>query len=147
MFVRLIALGLLAPALAEGAVVESGDGLRLELVAMAEPIGQPWAGGPIPAEYAIRGFHSVTISEEGYEKTASLLGEVMGFKSAGSEQNRFRYRAGVGDGLASRVDLLCVPDARHGDLGAGVVHHVAFRIDDGIGVDGILQPGRSDAHG
>jgi hypothetical protein len=31
MFVRLIALGLLAPALAEGAVVESGDGLRLEL--------------------------------------------------------------------------------------------------------------------
>src|SRR5580698_6728128 len=28
------------------------------------------------------------------------------------------------------VDLLCVPDARRGDLGAGIVHHVAFRTAD-----------------
>jgi glyoxalase family protein len=28
------------------------------------------------------------------------------------------------------VDLLCVPDARHGGIGAGVVHHVAFRTPD-----------------
>ena len=28
------------------------------------------------------------------------------------------------------VDLLCVPDARHGAMGAGIVHHVAFRTPD-----------------
>src|SRR5690606_40986 len=32
--------------------------------------------------------------------------------------------------FASVVDLLCVPDARRGALGAGVVHHVAFRTPD-----------------
>jgi len=106
------------------------DGLRLEIVGSAEPKGQPWAAGPIPAEHAIRGFHSVTISEEGYENTAKLLTEVMGFKSIGSEQDRFRYRAGMGDGFASTVDLLCLPDAPHGGMGAGVVHHVAFRTKD-----------------
>ena len=28
------------------------------------------------------------------------------------------------------VDLLCVPDGRRGAMGAGVVHHVAFRAAD-----------------
>src|SRR4051794_28941680 len=53
----------------------------------------------------------------------------MGFRAAGSENNRFRYRASAG-GAASVVDLLCVPDARRGGNGAGVVHHVAFRTPD-----------------
>ena len=51
----------------------------------------------------------------------------MGFTIAGNEQNRFRYRARHIPPFANTVDLLCVPDARHGTLGAGVVHHVAFR--------------------
>jgi glyoxalase family protein len=109
------------------------DEMRLEIISsveVTEPKGQPWANGPIPVEQAIHGFHSVTISEEGYENTAKLMAEVMGFKSIGNEQNRFRYRAGSGDGFASTVDLLCVPDAHHGGMGAGVVHHVAFRTQD-----------------
>lgn len=105
------------------------DGLQLELVATEQPKGRPWAAGPIPVESAIHGFHGVTISTEGYENTAKLLTDTMGFKAAGNEQNRFRYRA-AGDGLASIVDLLCVPDGRRGSLGAGVVHHVAFRTPD-----------------
>ena len=103
------------------------DGMRLEIIGVPEAKGQAWAAGPIPVEQAIRGFHSITISEEGHEDTAKLLTDVMGFKSIGSEQNRFRYRGGAGDRFASIVDLLCVPDARRGELGAGVVHHVAFR--------------------
>jgi len=122
------------------------DGLVLEIVAVAGPEGTPWPGGSIPEEHAIRGFHSVTISEEGYESTAGLLTDVMGFVAAGNDGNRFRYRAGGaghagggasgagagqrGSGFASIVDLLCVPDARRGDMGAGVVHHVAFRTHD-----------------
>jgi catechol 2,3-dioxygenase-like lactoylglutathione lyase family enzyme len=105
------------------------DGMPLEIVGAAEPGGRPWATGPVPAENAIRGFHGVTISEEGYENTARLLTKTMGFTAAGSDRNRFRYRA-AGGGLASVVDLLCVPSAPHGSLGAGVVHHVAFRTPD-----------------
>jgi len=103
------------------------DGMHLELVAEKNPLGQAWDAGPIDKQYAIRGFHSVTIAEEGHENTAKLLTDVMGFKSIGKEQNRFRYLAGTGDGFAGIVDLLCVPDSRRGEMGAGAVHHVAFR--------------------
>ena len=58
-----------------------------------------------------------------------MLTDVMGFRTSGSEGHRFRYRASAG-GAASVVDLLCVPDARRGGTGAGVVHHVAFRTPD-----------------
>jgi len=106
------------------------DGMQLEIIGAADQKSQPWPAGPVPVESAIRGFHSATISEEGYENTASLLTDVMGFTLIGSEENRFRYRASVGDGFASTIDLVCVPDARHGSMGAGVVHHIAFRTKD-----------------
>src|SRR4051812_44033723 len=67
------------------------DGMRLEVVAAERPGGQAPKGGPVPPEHAVRGFHGVTLSEEGYEKTARLLTDVMGFHAAESEGNRFRY--------------------------------------------------------
>ena len=106
------------------------DGMELEIIATENPGGQPWSAGPVPSESAIRGFHSVTISEEGYERTARLLADVMGYRSDQSEGNRFRYCTENSDGLATRVDLICAPDARRGRMGAGVVHHVAFRTPD-----------------
>jgi len=119
------------------------DGLSLEIIAAietTEPKGQAWQAGPVPADKAIRGFHSVTISEEGYERTAKLLTEVMQFHSIGSEQNRFRYRAAAtDDGMTGIVDLVCVPDARHGTPGAGIVHHVAFRTPDDAQQNGWLE--------
>jgi glyoxalase family protein len=50
------------------------DGLQLELVSTsnANP-DRIWERGPVPAEHAVRGFHHVTLSENGYERTASLL--------------------------------------------------------------------------
>jgi glyoxalase family protein len=106
------------------------DGMGLEIVETADSKGAPWAAGPVAVEHAIRGFHGVTVSEEGYESTAKILVDLMGFRTAGSEGNRFRYQAGAGNGFASTVDLMCTPDARHGGLGAGIVHHVAFRTPD-----------------
>jgi glyoxalase family protein len=105
------------------------DAMQLELIGESNPSGQPWGNGPVPAAQAIRGFHGVTLMEEGYERTAKLLTGLMGFESGPSERNRFRYRS-VEKSLGSCVDLLCVPDAQHGAMGAGVVHHVAFRVSD-----------------
>src|SRR3954467_12890336 len=101
------------------------DGMKLEIVGGGQvPAGD--THGPVPKEHAIVGFHSATISEEGYESTARLLTDVMGFRPAGNEGNRFRYRAVEGE-RASVIDLLCVPDARRGSMGTGIVHHIAFR--------------------
>src|SRR4030095_1650246 len=57
------------------------DGLQLELVAGAS-LGPDnvWQHGPVPLEHAIHGFHSATLTEEGYEQTASLLTEHLGFR-------------------------------------------------------------------
>ena len=91
--------------------------------------GGAWPGGDIPAEAAICGFHSATLSEEGYEKTAALLQDVMGLRPVGREDNRFRYQAPGGE-PAAIVDVLCTPDGKSGRLGAGTVHHIAWRTPD-----------------
>jgi glyoxalase family protein len=50
------------------------DGMAIELVAHPRAQERPgWAGGLIPAEHAIRGIHSVTVLEKGYEETATHL--------------------------------------------------------------------------
>lgn len=106
------------------------DGLKLELVAQADAgPGEPWQGGPVPPEDAVRGIDAVTLSEQGYEATATLLGEILGFRQVAASGNRFRFAMGEG-GAGARLDILCVPDAAQGRIAAGTVHHVAFRVAD-----------------
>ena len=106
------------------------DGLQLELVATSVTDNRPpWAGTDVPVENAIRGFFGVTLSIGGYEATAKLLVGEMGFKETETLQNRFRFLGGD-RGPGAVVDLLCVPSGKHGSLGAGIVHHVAFRAAD-----------------
>jgi glyoxalase family protein len=77
----------------------------------------------------LRGLHSVTLSEGGYERTHALLTHQMGWNQLQESSGRFRYQA-PGAGPASYVDVLCQPGGRHGLPGVGTVHHVAFRVDD-----------------
>jgi catechol 2,3-dioxygenase-like lactoylglutathione lyase family enzyme len=106
------------------------DGMQLELIASDDaPDDFVWYSRHVPAEHAIRRFHSVTLSEEGYERTAKLLTETMGYRATLQGENRFRYEMG-GGGAGRIIDIVCTPDARHGSTGAGVVHHVAFRTAD-----------------
>lgn len=77
------------------------DGLVLELIASPRAeAGFAWENGAVPMQYAIRGFHSVTIAAEGYEHTAQLLTGAMGFKNVETpsllEPNRFRFEVGQG---------------------------------------------------
>ena len=56
------------------------DGMKVELVATARgDAGKSWNGGPVPGHSAIRGLHHITLSEEGYERTATLLTVTLGF--------------------------------------------------------------------
>jgi catechol 2,3-dioxygenase-like lactoylglutathione lyase family enzyme len=104
------------------------DGLRLELVA-SHDARQPWRDGPVPAEYAVRGFHSVTLSEDGYDRTAPLLTNTLGFHQTLQEGNRSRYEIGEG-GAGALVDILSLPDSGMGVVSVGTVHHVAWRTPD-----------------
>ncbi len=104
------------------------DGLVLELVAHAGVEKRsPWKDGPIPQEHAIMGFHGVTINVEGYERTASLLTQVLGFRYVNEAGNRFRYEVGPG-GSGALIDVLCLPYGTMGRIAVGTVHHVAWRV-------------------
>jgi glyoxalase family protein len=106
------------------------DGLQLELVSTshADP-DRVWRHGPVPPEFAIRGFHHVTLAEEGYERTAELLTETMGFRLIESKGNRFRYTTSSDSAprAGTSVDLLCTPAGRSGLVAVGTVHHLAWR--------------------
>lgn len=106
------------------------DGLPLELVETSLPCtDEAWTGGGVPAGSAIGGFHSATLSEADYRDTASLLQDVMGLRFVGREGDRFRYQA-PGDQPAAIVDVIDAPGRTWGQLGAGTVHHLAWRTPD-----------------
>lgn len=103
------------------------DGMHLELVTQTGMSGSGGGTGAIPPEYAVRGVHSVTLSVEGYERTADLLTTILRFKPIDVEGSRFRY--GVGDGEpGTLVDVLCQPEAPCGQVAVGSVHHIAWRV-------------------
>jgi glyoxalase family protein len=111
-------------------VFEDPDGLPLEIVAGPEtPAVQNWDKSPVPAQYSLHGFHSVTLTEAGYELTHALLTTQMGFSQVANEGSRFRYKA-PGGRAASFIDVVCQPGGRHGLPGNGTVHHIAFRVDN-----------------
>ncbi|HJS43838.1 MAG TPA: ring-cleaving dioxygenase [Gemmatimonadales bacterium] len=107
---------------------EDPDGLKLEIVAAQDAADRPaWTDGPVLVEHAIRGFAHLTLAEQGYDATARLLSEVMGFQLVAETGNRFRYAAAAG-GSGTRVDVRCMPDAPPGRTAVGTVHHVAYRV-------------------
>ena len=124
------------------------DGMEIELVAHKDAETKKdhvWRKGPIPEEYATRGFYSATLSLEGYERTADVLTENMGFSKTKTEGSRFRFEIKDKEKIIdnfygnkqkreldllnspSTVDLVCLPYTQRGSMGVGTVHHIAWR--------------------
>src|SRR5262245_3931298 len=97
------------------------DGMRLELVESAT------AGRA--TDPRIVGFHSATLHLRSRERTEQLLASTFGFELVGEEDGRRRFR-GWGAGVGAIVDTLEQKDTGRGELGAGSVHHIAWRTQD-----------------
>lgn len=104
------------------------DGAGIELVFSDEDQRSGWANGRIPAEYAVRGFHTVTLNEQNPDRTIKLLTETMQHTLVGEEPGRLRFKAGQG-GPGNYVDVQVSPNDIRALQGAGSVHHVAFSTD------------------
>jgi glyoxalase family protein len=102
------------------------DGMRLALVGVAGADSEAaWSSGHVPAEHAIRGFHSVTLLLEEAGPTGAILTDVLGFKDAGRDGTHVRFKA---DGIAGGIiDIHEAKGFLPGAMGRGSVHHVAFR--------------------
>lgn len=106
------------------------DGFLAELVAhprVEEDKG--WNSATIPAEHSLRGIYAVTLWQESCDLTGKLLVDSFGFAPVREQGSIFRFAA-QGSGSGSIVDLRCVPGLWQGVMGAGTVHHVAFRAPD-----------------
>ena len=104
---------------------EDPSGTRLELVGAESP-ADPWTGGSVPADAAVRGIHGVTTLPVNPYQTAGVL-ETLGFEYVAEEGDRIRYEAPGDRGTV--VDLLD-RDAPFGREGVGSIHHVALRVPD-----------------
>ncbi len=89
-----------------------------------------WERSPVPQDKQILGFHSVTLSEEGYENTAKLFEDIMEFRLIAEERELFRYESRSQGGPSTYVDLACQPGLPRGTVLSGTVHHVAFRAQN-----------------
>jgi glyoxalase family protein len=105
------------------------DGMALELVE------QPAVGqinlnpdSPIGAAQAIRRFQGTTLTLRGIDSTAQVLTEVLGLRLLSEDGATQRFAPA--DASLGVVDLLRAPESRGGSMGAGSVHHVAFRAED-----------------
>ena len=105
------------------------DGMILELVehTEAQQVAAP-RYSDVPAEHAIQGFFGTTLLELSLMRTQSLL-EMMGYNKLAQEGDRSRY-ASEGDARGRFLDVVGDEKAQPGRMGAGTVHHIAFRADD-----------------
>ncbi len=112
------------------------EGQRLMLVddGGSDYVGEIWDGTEVPVEHAIRGFYALMISVPRLANIAPILSQVLGF----TESQRVDYPNGRetiiydigGGGPGRELWLVEEPDAPNAWLGAGGVHHVAFRVAD-----------------
>ena len=106
------------------------DGFLGELVAYPGAEARNGCEGrAIPLEHSIRGIYSVTLWQESCDLTGKLLTDSLGFRPIREQASIFRY-ATAERGTGSIIDLRCVPGLWPGVMGAGTVHHLAFRAPD-----------------
>jgi glyoxalase family protein len=107
-------------------------GMALALVepAVAPPRAfTPWEEGPIEPGVQIRGLHGARVWERDAAATIDFVTQTMGLQELASDGEWRRF--GV-PGAAGVLDIRETPNERRGAWGIGVVHHLAWRVDDEV---------------
>ena len=93
-----------------------------------------WEKSPIPPEYAIRGLFASTLLAHDTEPISKVLTEVMGYRQAAEytasdepNERTIVFETGQG-GPGNELYLIEQPANPAGMVGAGGVHHIAFRV-------------------
>ncbi|MBS3650530.1 VOC family protein [Pseudaminobacter sp. 19-2017] len=107
---------------------EGPDGDGFALVEVEDDARAPWTEGGVPAEDAIRGFHSASLRLRDGGATEELL-KFMGYEEVDNSGNIKRLARKDGNG-ADVIDIETAPGAPIARLGAGSVHHIAFAVED-----------------
>jgi glyoxalase family protein len=91
---------------------------------------RPWDRSPVPADKQIRGLGPIVMSVPALKATEQVLTEVMGMNHAreyiDGDHTVHVYQM-KGDGPGAELHVAVEPNIPRARLGAGGVHHVAFR--------------------
>ena len=105
-------------------------GIEFDLVASDKDTRPPCVRDDIPAQFAIRGVHSITLSLREVHESIIFMKDALGFDYAGEHAAYHRFQ--VADGTPGTVvEFLHEPDRLQGSsiYGEGTIHHVAFAVD------------------
>lgn len=117
---------------------EDNEGQRLALVddGGTGDTPTPWADSPVPAAYQVRGLGPILMSVPDLTYTDAVLTRVMGMEAVreyahpDNAQHRVVVYDMLGNGAKTphtELHVAVQPDLPVAQLGAGGVHHVAFR--------------------
>ena len=96
--------------------------------------GEIWEREDIPSGYELRGFYSVVLSIPEFGELAPILTDALNFQEVerttwiDGKSSAVLYRTISDGGPGSEVWLVEQPTLPRARLGAGGVHHVAFRV-------------------
>lgn len=107
---------------------EGPDGERFAMIEVNGDERTPWEEGGVPAESAVRGFHSATLRLRDAGPTEALL-DLMGYTPS-EQEGRFQRFALAGGNNAHVLDVEVASDMPQARQGAGSVHHIAFAVED-----------------
>lgn len=109
-------------------MLEDPDRTPLALVGSELVPATNWSPPDIPNVFAVRALLGVTLSLRGTELMARILTEVLGFAAVASAGDQLIFSAHGGSG--GRLCLHRRRERSRPRLGAGMIHHVAFRARD-----------------
>jgi glyoxalase family protein len=117
---------------------EDTEGQRLCLIddGGAGDAGQPWEQSTVPSEYQIRGLGPIMMSVPDLRRTDPVLTQAMNLRHVreyshpeNAQHTVHVYEMGTG-GPHAELHVAVQPGLPFAQLGAGGVHHVAFRTPD-----------------
>lgn len=115
--------------------LEDGEGQRLSLIddgGLGDP-PSPWEESPVPPQYQIRGLGPIVMSVPSLERTDVVLTSVMQMERVREYTSSFDAPHTVhvykmaGNGPHTELHVAVQPEMQRARLGAGGVHHIAFR--------------------
>lgn len=104
-------------------------GVAYTLVEVENDPRAPRSSGPVPAEFMIRGTHSIGVSSRDMEMMEEFMQVGWGGSRINEDGNLVRYTVGAG-GSGAIVDFVVEPERKPGSwiVGEGTVHHMAFEV-------------------
>lgn len=107
------------------------DGMNFELVGVSEKDlekGDVWTE-EVKKDEAIRSFYGATLSMPDLRLIEPVLRHVFGYTKIAKEKNTYQFALEKSN-RASRLEVVEDPYMAWGKMGAGTVHHIAFRAKD-----------------